>query len=1025
MKNIFNSKKLAFWNNWQKGDKFLYLIALGFFTLSILFFIFSYHFGIDLLIKWNLVSDTIGINTPLESFQRNLNEYTLEVQSYFVSQHYEAGKLHINTLGAKIYLIFIAFSAALIITAISMVRKIFWYAVGMTFFFAWLAFMKLDTLAVLGYENQSLLIACLILFGGVSFYFHAFKTETKTIIRFLVFLALILGIGTFIITTSTQAHPYIHLTNYGTVLNSVMTIIFIVVVGYDILNGFLSLSIGSQSSPIKGLINFGVISTLYLGNLLLVFLNQIGVISWNLNFFNPFYLFLISAILGIWAHRRRSNLVKHIIDFHSAGALLFIGLAINSVMTFAYAFATTNDPMISVFEDTITYSFLCVGFLFVIYILINFFDPLKKGVNVYEYIFNPQSLGNQSQVLGHYFIRLGAIGIMIYLIGKDHYLPYKHWWGAYHNYVGDVYTINGNVGLAEVNYKRANDYARLNHKSIYTLASLALEKENYAKAESYLKLLDGQNLSEFACINLAYTYEQVGKPFQSIFTLQEGVKRFPKNGILHHNLAYAFQKYNKGSLDSIYHYYHNAEQYLDNPIIAQANMLAFFGENQIKVNTDSLFKTLPQNNAILENNYLALSAALGQENSLELKNKPWINDSIASTEMSCFLYNYSFTRLGTNDTLLKSTIQKFLKNEQSAFPENLNFALACLHYYDNDLLAAKLILDDILVSCTNQLFPYYSNFTGTLFYKRYLNKVSLNYFEKSAQSQRFFVVNSAPSHYAFNVSENSSVEDLEYPLLLISNLDEKSKNTFRELVTIFNNPPVDSVVEHWTDKHKFQYLAYHPESIDDSSKCLKVLRSIKDEQLRAQTCSVLLDKIIETNDRSFAEIVWNEIPKIELYPRILEEINFQYLQLLPLQYKFKELSDRLETIKLSNERKLYYYYQKGIAFEALGDTVNAKIAFEAAVKTQSLFDKAYVRMADYLPKDKSYEFLVEASYLLPKSVPIYKKLAIESLERYMNTYAEVSLQKLATLLSEKEFTKFKITYDLVKEEADKAFNEGL
>ncbi len=1016
MKDIFNGKKITFWRNWARQDRILYITSLFVLALSIIFFLFTYHVGLDLLIQWNVVSDTIGVSTQLEEFQRNLNTYTLEIQTFFVSQHFEASNLSISVVGAKIYLIFIAFAFSLIMTAISMIKKVFWYAVSMTIVFAWLAFLKLDILAVLGYENNFLLIVCLILYGGISFLFHFYNT-TSTAIRFFTFITITVGIGIFILTTSTLAHPYIHLTNYGTIVCSIATLIFIVMIAYDVLNGFFSISIQSQSTPMKGLLNFVVISLLYLGNLLMVYFSQIGWVKWDFNFFNPFYLFILSTILGIWANRRRSNLTENIISFHSAGAILYIGLAINAVMTFSYTFATTNDPMQSVLNDMITYAFLCVGILFVVYIVINFWVPIKKGIDVYEYIFEPK-------IIGHHFIRVGGLVMMFMLVAKYSYKPYSEWKGGYHNFVADVYTVNNEPHLAKINYEKGNNFSPLNHKSNYTLASLELQNENYAESIRYFeRLIFGNNMSEFAYVNLSEAYEEVGHPYKSTFTLQNGIKKFPKSGILHHNLAYNFQQHHKDVLDSMYIYYDKARTLLSDPVVAQANILTLLGQNQVSVNSDSLYNTLPPNNPVLENNYLALNSVLGKESSISLASKQWDHDSIASPENSCFLYNYAFTQLGKNDTLLKNIIEKYIKHPESAYTENLKFALACLYYYDNDLLKSKKYLDDILLSCSNQLYPYYSNFAGTLLYKRYLSLLAQEYFEKSAQAQRFFVVNSAPSNYAYTVAENSETEDIEFALTLISSLDTLSKQTFAKLVPIFNDPSIDSIQQYWTDEHKFQYLAYHPTSVYDSVKCLRVLKSFKDVQAKAKACAVALNKVIKTRDRKLAEKIWNEVPQVELYPKTLKELNFQYLQLLALQYKFNELSDRLENIKLSNERQLYYYYLKGLAFKALGDTTNAKIAFDANLKRQPLFDKSYVESVNYLPKDEQYNFLVQASYLLPKSAELHKKLALSSLESNMNSYAEISFYKLKKLLSKPEFEKFVLVYNKAKEEAEKRFNE--
>ncbi|MCP4522505.1 MAG: hypothetical protein GY827_12560 [Cytophagales bacterium] len=1016
MKDVFGQKRLAFWKNWNKQDKALYLFSLILLGVSIILFMASYHLGLDLLIDWKVLNETKGINTTLDEFQRNLNNYTLEVQTYFVNQYFEAGNLRINTLGAKIYLLFIAFSASLIIAAISSMRKILWFSLSMSLVVAWLAFMKFDTLGILGYTNNAFLIVSLVLYIGVSFLFHAYKTEISILYRFLVFLGITLGLGTVALTTSTLSHPYIHLTNYGNIVNSIASLIFIVMVGYDLVNGFFTLSLQGQGNSLKALISFGVLSLLYLSNLLLVFLNQIGYISWDLNFFNPFYLFLGATFLGIWAHRRRSTMIQETIPFHSEGALLYIGLAINAIATFTYAFATTNNPMISVFNDAVSYSFLCLGGVFVIYVVLNFFAPLQKGLDVYEYIYEPK-------IVGHFFVRVAGIGLVFTLLAKHSYEPVKQWMGAYYNYVADIYTVNNETNLAKYNYKLSNQYSPLNHKANYTLASIAMKEDNLQEAQEYLnRLALGKTISESGFINLSNIYEKNGKVFKSIFTLQRGVKQYPESGIINHALAYAFQKHYKNQIDSVYYYYNRASKYLDDPNIAQSNLITLYGEHQIPVSLDSLKKMQKVETDLMTNNFLALSSIQGQENRFDLSKQTWKNDSIATGEVSCILYNYAFSRLGKGDSTLKNTLTRFVAHPESAYSENLKFALACLHYYDHEVDKSKKLLDDVLVSCTNELYPYYSNFLGTLLYKKYLSELAVDYFEKSTQAQRFFVINSAPSHYAFASAENSEIQDLSFTFQLLSIMDTTSKSVVAQLKPIFENPSLDSVAK-WTDKQKFQYLIYHPNTKYDSINTNKILNSFEDAQAKAQTCTVLLDQLLDKNEKELAENVWAQIPQIELYPRILKEVNYQYLRLLALQYKFNELSDRLENIKLSEERKLNYYYLKGIAFEALGDTTNAKIAFEANLKIQPLLDLSYVKYAQYLEEVEAYNFLVKASYRLPNSAHLHKSLALYAVNMNMDAHAQFSYDRLETLLSKKEFEKFSAIYERSKAEAEKRFNE--
>ena len=135
--------------------------------------------------------------------------------------------------------------------------------------------------------------------------------------------------------------------------------------------------------------SFLVISSIYLLNVLLIFLEKSQYIDWNIISINPVVLFGISVLLGIWGFRDYSE-QSNFFDFRTIGSWLYLGLAIITTATIGYTYATANDPLIEAFEDFISYAHVSMGLCFFFYVLINFTQPLKKGLEVHKVIYKPK-----------------------------------------------------------------------------------------------------------------------------------------------------------------------------------------------------------------------------------------------------------------------------------------------------------------------------------------------------------------------------------------------------------------------------------------------------------------------------------------------------------------------------------------------------------------------------------------------------------------------------------------------------------
>jgi hypothetical protein len=119
---------------------------------------------------------------------------------------------------------------------------------------------------------------------------------------------------------------------------------------------------------------------------LLIYFERIKIINASSFIIHPLVLFISNLFLGIWGFKK---IIEHRewFSFNRSGAWIYLGLALTTCGTFAFAYATANDALIELMEDLVAFSQLAMGVCFFIYVLINFFQLFKKGLDVQKVLY--------------------------------------------------------------------------------------------------------------------------------------------------------------------------------------------------------------------------------------------------------------------------------------------------------------------------------------------------------------------------------------------------------------------------------------------------------------------------------------------------------------------------------------------------------------------------------------------------------------------------------------------------------------
>ncbi|MCK5702900.1 MAG: hypothetical protein KAI29_17175, partial [Cyclobacteriaceae bacterium] len=475
------------------------------------------------------------VQTLFDSYRSGIFEFPIHINNYVISQGFIASDLQVNEWPAYLLLIWLGIFISIMLALITDLSR-FWFVASVVLMTGIFVGFKLDYLVLFKmYEKIGLIIAFVLYFPSL-YIFHFVKQEVGFTPRFLTHLGATAIFGIVIFYFSNVDIPFFHLVNYGIYAPLILTILFVFMVGHEIVSGILRvITSGMLAGDKNGLVHFLVISILFLLNAVLVLLRNTKILEADMYVIGSFWLLTIASIIGIWGYRVKEVTYKGMFSFYPFGAFLFICLAITSHLTISWFFISGNDSFVEVMEDVIIYSQLGYSSMFVVYVIANFFDMLKQNANVGKVLYKPRRMP--------YFIsRFAGVIVIMALFFRFNMITYYQSVAGYYSGIGDLYLKAEDYMSASEYYKISNIYSQTSHRANYSLATLEKRNGNFSKELTYLEQAAGKNPTEFAYANLASKYMESKRYFEAIFTLRDGLEIFPDNGQLMNNLGLAYMK---------------------------------------------------------------------------------------------------------------------------------------------------------------------------------------------------------------------------------------------------------------------------------------------------------------------------------------------------------------------------------------------------------------------------------------------------------------------------------------------------
>ncbi len=998
---------LFFWKQWPANQRIFYQGLLIFFLLAFAFFIFSYFFGIEAVIDWETLSVSEIQTTIVDKFNLGLFTFSYDANNYLIIDSFRGSTIQVNTLAAYIFLVFSTLSIVVAISVFTYLRG-FWFYFGILVVVGLFTTFRLENLLLFGKANDTALIIVLVLFMLPYYYFNKINPRTNWTVRFITFVVSTTVFGLIIYFFAAAENSFLILANYGIAAPLVLSILFIFLVAHEIVAGFLKIITQNNTFGSKNtMLHFSILTVIYLVNVFLAYLHNTQVIDWDIVYVSAFILLPISAIVGIWGVKQRETLYDNLFPFRSQGALLYLALGTITFITIAYFFITGNDPVIETFEDAIIFSHFGYGFLFYLYVVVNFIDPLMANKQVYKVVYKPTRFPYATSQIG------GFIVVLAFFLEANMF-PFYQAVAGYYNGIGDIHTANEELFTAEQYYKLGNQYASQNHRSNYSLASLAQKQGDEGMNVYYLQQALLKKPTPYAYVNLSNAYQRNGRFFDALFSLREGAQQFPESEQIQLNLGLAYGK--TKALDSALLMLDEARSATSIKHSAEADLLALVSQNvaEFGIEPDSVV-----NEFLTETGYMPSKVnAIGLLNRQfpatlpERFEEPALpEDTLLTQYQFAYLYNYLFNQRGKADTALIRNVETLANHSGNfMYSEPLTYGHALAMYEDVRLTEAFFAMDRLQAA---NFFKrgYYNHIRGLMALANQAPQLAAGFFDMAAESE----YPDATINQAIALTEatglpygDAEVAEEAWQKVLTEDSLQANK-TAQQMLKILNYQDFQNM-EKEDDTFKYQLLRICGGKLPITAIDM-VLNQINDINYKAAALLDLSEKFPQLDS-----ILWSthEIARNNdaLRPYVKANLQWRQLERLVQKGETKEIGELLPTLTPSNVRqKSIALFCKALLAAEEGNTEKADEYFHRLFDNP-FYPEGIAAARAYFTQQGADDFeiynrLLTAMEVNPYSTIIHENYILQSLKLGLDNYAAdayQNLQKLATSEGYKAFT---------------------
>lgn len=973
-------QSLFFWKDWPNNEKTVWLTISGVLLFSIALMWFAWFRGADGVIDWQRLQEQKVIETTVHEFRVGPFQLNVPGESYVIFEYLQGSAVKHNQIASYIFLAVLIISSMVLLAVISTLRR-FWYYLGMGLFVLFVAGLRLEVLQVFGVRGYAVPIAVLLIFIVLSFYFKSFRSSAGFGTRIVSFTGLAAFCGIVIGNFAAVPHPLLHLAVTAYVPALILTALFILMVAHEILVSFVYIS--SQGTS-KSLQHFSIISFIYLINVLITCLHELGVIQWKFLYINLYLLLTLSALLGLWGFRLRERLYESILSFRPAGALLYVALGTVCFITVSQLLGNANDAALKVVRDVIIFSHAGYGIIFLTYIFSNFMVMMAENLPVYKLLYKPNRMP-------YFTFRLaGLIAMLAFLFYSNWRQFVFHGLAGFYNYVADLYMLQDRDLLAQNFYDESRKYAFQNHRANYALGVLKSARINFDEAHYNYELANGRRPTEYSLTNAANLYLWEEKYFNAIATYRDGLEVMPSSSVLTNNLGYAYAKVH--SLDSATYFMNQARTDELTKRSAEGNFLALAAVEYLPIRTDSVVRIFNTDAPIVISNALALATLLDQD--LELKVDP-LKDKNLNLYSATLLNNYCVKNARSIDTVFIRKVNEIASDSVNFdYSEALKATLAHAYYLQGNVTKALEVLAE-LAYVTQDYRGKYNYIMGLWALDHNKPEIASSYFMHAEtadyKDSRFY--------NAIALTEAGQVREAFASWDSIAKKGEPNEQeiALRMQKILFLDQRQALGL---SDAEKYQYCRYKV-GLSDTVFFNKITNTFNNPNFKAQALLDMTRKQFRAGNMIRAIKYINQISGLELTNRNLyEEVRFTELLMLAWRGELPSLASQINKgIEFTRGHELEKMLYTALLSEANGDIDKAQKVYRLLGTWNPYFEEGIIAAANFFRRQSddrlaAYNILVEAIQVNYNSLRLLTAYAEEAERLGFDDYAASARQRL-------------------------------
>ena len=291
---------LNFWRTWSKNEKTPFIIGISILIILLLYLLYSNFLGLENVLHWDVISE-MNEKIISSNFSSDGNlMFSSSSPIWYIKEHYLPSLVKINT-PAYYVLVFSGLLGLLFILIGTSRLKGIWFLAGALASAGFLISLRLEN-AFLATNSLAFFLAFLIF--GLTYYFsNIYQNKLSTLkilgIWTIVTIALILILFKF----SLINQPILSIAAYGLIGMLALSAIFIFLISHEIYASLVWLVSKNSIKNKSSLLQFLIVTLVYLGNVLLIYLERIKIIDVSSFIIHPLVLFISNLFLGIWGFK--------------------------------------------------------------------------------------------------------------------------------------------------------------------------------------------------------------------------------------------------------------------------------------------------------------------------------------------------------------------------------------------------------------------------------------------------------------------------------------------------------------------------------------------------------------------------------------------------------------------------------------------------------------------------------------------------------------------------------------------------